>query len=320
MINISHETKNQLLYSQVNTKYIYADYTGTGQACPVIDTYIMKNIIPFYSNVHSNSKGAKKMTDLYRFQTAEAAFQAFKFFTKDSTVFRKLVDSQTGDDAIQIKNPAQGKEDWTFVGRDPQGTSKTSTHGNWFAMYEVLLSKFTLHTNLNAELLKTGDRFLLEHNNAIGRDTIWSNNGDGTGKNWLGLQLMILRDYLRGTSTKSNSWTQQLLTRGVLIPTNPTYSKNVCPYMFRDSSNWQKLVSDATNALVKEYPSCLAKHVQGKRSRQGSRQGSKQGSRQGKYVSTYSASYGSKNRYYIRYIKMCSMYGKTTGLFYKRGK
>eukprot|EP00971_Amphidinium_carterae_P233561 4635160-Amphidinium_carterae.1 len=32
-----------------------------------------------------------------------------------------------------------------------------------------------------------------------GRDGIWSNNQNGSGKNWLGMQLMLVRDKLAGT-------------------------------------------------------------------------------------------------------------------------
>lgn len=78
-----------------------------------------------------------------------------------------------------------------------------------------------------SKLLETRDAFLLEHNSKSGRDKacvhcmawhgilgkwtgddpveraanlrqIWSDNLDGSGKNWLGLQLMLLRDQLRG--------------------------------------------------------------------------------------------------------------------------
>ena len=52
-------------------------------------------------------------------------------------------------------------------------------------------------------LLATGDHFLLEHNSVPGRDLVWSDNSDGSGTNWLGLQLMIIRDEL----TKKSSWT-----------------------------------------------------------------------------------------------------------------
>ena len=31
-----------------------------------------------------------------------------------------------------------------------------------------------------------------------GRDKVWSDNSDGSGSNWLGLQLMLRRDELRG--------------------------------------------------------------------------------------------------------------------------
>ena len=38
-----------------------------------------------------------------------------------------------------------------------------------------------------------------------GRDKVWSDNGDGSGSNWLGLQLMLRRDELRGAG--EGGWT-----------------------------------------------------------------------------------------------------------------
>ena len=57
-------------------------------------------------------------------------------------------------------------------------------------------------------LLGTGEAFLLEHNPKTGRDSSWSDNHDGTGKNWLGMQLMIIRDELSGRHTWTN-WLRQ---------------------------------------------------------------------------------------------------------------
>ena len=55
---------------------------------------------------------------------------------------------------------------------------------------------------------RSGDTYLLEHNAATGRDKIWSNNNDGEGTNWLGLQLMVVRDRLSG----KQEWTRYIGT------------------------------------------------------------------------------------------------------------
>merc|ERR1712216_215332 len=77
---------------------------------------------------------------------------------------------------------------------------------NWKAMYAVLQQKFLRGSNMAERLLLTGDAMLIEHNCVSGRDMIWSDNSDGSGTNWLGLMLMLIRDELQGTS----EWTKFL--------------------------------------------------------------------------------------------------------------
>jgi predicted NAD-dependent protein-ADP-ribosyltransferase YbiA (DUF1768 family) len=48
----------------------------------------------------------------------------------------------------------------------------------------------------------TGDSFLVEHNLVKGRDTFWSDDFDGTGKNMLGTLWMELRSEMRGETVK----------------------------------------------------------------------------------------------------------------------
>eukprot|EP00403_Amphidinium_massartii_P033378 CAMPEP_0178450438 /NCGR_PEP_ID=MMETSP0689_2-20121128/43126_1 /TAXON_ID=160604 /ORGANISM="Amphidinium massartii, Strain CS-259" /LENGTH=2270 /DNA_ID=CAMNT_0020075907 /DNA_START=356 /DNA_END=7165 /DNA_ORIENTATION=- len=116
------------------------------------------------------------------FRNAEATFQALKFW--DS------VDEFTdvsADQALQIRKTKAGTEDRTFNG-----------HGsNWSAMMAILREKFKPGSKCAEGLLQTGDAFLLHHNSAVGRDVVWSNNHRGDGTNWLGMQLMLLRDDLR---------------------------------------------------------------------------------------------------------------------------
>ena len=121
-----------------------------------------------------------------QFQNAEAAFQALKFWRSPRA---DEFEHATGDEAFRLKQQLKGQEDWTYGDR---GT-------NWNGMWDVLQAKFSNPTMRDA-LVATGDAFLLEHNSCQGRDTVWSDNEDGTGSNWLGLQLMLLRQVLAGDS------------------------------------------------------------------------------------------------------------------------
>ncbi|CAE8617413.1 unnamed protein product [Polarella glacialis] len=118
------------------------------------------------------------------FQNAEAAFQALKFWHHEQA---EEFERSSGEQAFQLKRRLGGAEDWSYGGC---GT-------NWLAMDRVLRQKFKLHSEMSRRLLDTGEAFLLEHNAHPGRDKIWSDNGNGEGWNWLGLQLMSLRDELR---------------------------------------------------------------------------------------------------------------------------
>lgn len=64
-------------------------------------------------------------------------------------------------------------------------------------MLAVLQHKFSHASAMADRLLVTGQAFLLEHNSREGRDRVWSDNCNGQGTNWLGLQLMLIRDRLR---------------------------------------------------------------------------------------------------------------------------
>lgn len=124
------------------------------------------------------------------FENAEAAFQALKF--KDNAhEFEKL----DGAAAFKLKRSLAGREDWTYGGFG----------NNWLGMWHVLHKKFEPGSDLALKLLKTGDAFLLEHNEKHGRDKVWSDNLDGSGQNWLGLQLMLIRDELQERSVASVS-------------------------------------------------------------------------------------------------------------------
>lgn len=69
-------------------------------------------------------------------------------------------------------------------------------HGASFAaMLTACQAKFRQHRDLKALLLATGDRPLIEHR----PDPTWGDNLDGSGRNLLGLVLMLVRAQLRST-------------------------------------------------------------------------------------------------------------------------
>jgi len=157
----------------------------------------------------------------HTFQNAEAAFQALKFW-KDAQAFENL----TGDGTLKEKMRRKGTESFSYGGFG----------SNSLGMKAVLQQKFAPGSELANKLLETGDAYLLEHNAKAGRDKIWSDNSNGEGTNWLGLQLMVLRDTLSGES----SWTSfinESIDEGTGHP--------------RDSW-WQKSVKDANKALKEQ--------------------------------------------------------------------
>ena len=125
----------------------------------------------------------------YIWACAEAAFQALKWWDSHAKDFSKC----TGAAAFMLSRKLK-KADRTYNGNG----------SNWAGMHVVLCAKFAPGSAMADMLLKTGSTYLLEHKNRRGKDKIWSDNHDGSGSNWLGLLLMIVRDELRGT--ESSAW------------------------------------------------------------------------------------------------------------------
>lgn len=191
------------------------------------------------------------------FTNSEAAFQALKFWDTNVHKFANL----DGKAAFQLKRKLKGSEDRTYGGYG----------SNWAGMQAVLKFKFVPGSNLATQLLATGDSLLLEHNVSIGRDQMWSDNGNGSGSNWLGLQLMLLRDELRGcaseeagqdandttiapvggtcSSSRVCSWTEwvgryiDLSSGRALAPAAAPTSSTASP--------WQVLVQTAADAVIR---------------------------------------------------------------------
>ena len=186
-----------------NTKVLTLEdpRSSLGQTCDLIGFYYPNKMTPidilceagFLSNFwETDLEFSLPEGDSLQFQNAEAAFQATKYMER-ANEFTTL----SGEEAFKFKKrlniPAP---DFTYGGYG----------SNWDAMYAVLKAKFSANSEMERMLLGTADAYLLEHNAVVGRDKIWSDNGNGDGSNWLGLLLMLLRDELRDTRT-SSSWT-----------------------------------------------------------------------------------------------------------------
>lgn len=148
--------------------------------------------IQFYSTKgeHGNFSNFARFTVKYEgtvYKTSEHAFQAAKFL--DKKYQRKIMEADGPGEAARLgrdrKIPI--RKDWEAV--------------KYGIMRQIVLCKFTQHDCLKKELLETGDEKIVEHTE---NDAIWADGGDGSGKNWLGLILMEVRDILRASITPLN--------------------------------------------------------------------------------------------------------------------
>ena len=114
--------------------------------------------------------------------TTEHYFQAQKF------VGTRLVET-----ILMLERPRQAFD----LSRDPRYSRWRRS--DWEEvkediMYKALQAKFTQHRELGRMLLETKDRELVEHSPY---DSYWGDNGDGSGKNRLGVLLMRLREEMK---------------------------------------------------------------------------------------------------------------------------
>merc|ERR1719323_2938835 len=107
-------------------------------------------------------------------------------------------------------------------------------------MMAVLAAKFDKGTPWEEALLKTGDAFLLEHNSVTNRDKVWSDNHDGEGTNWLGLELMLLRDHL----SEKDQWSSFI--RELIVPATGMPRDQDC------ANQWQDMIRMATSSVLRE--------------------------------------------------------------------
>lgn len=128
--------------------------------------------------------------------TSEHLFQAWKFVTTDPDYADEIrraispkVAAAMGRDRSRLLRP-----DWEEVKDD--------------VMRFAVLMKLIQHPKLQAKLLATGDRQIIE---ATTYDYYWGEGTNGTGKNMLGVILMEHRDLLRqdvGIDARLEAWSK----------------------------------------------------------------------------------------------------------------
>lgn len=159
------------------------------------------------------------------FTNAEAAFQALKFWHR-SEDFEGI----SGVSAVTLQMELRGDEDFSFSG----------IGSSWDAMFTVLEVKFKKDSTMADALLRTGDSFLIEHSGQrVSGGDVWDNS-DVCCENWLGIQLMLIRDRLAG----ANRWTHYLedvIDLGVGRPHDD-----------RPDGKWQEVVRSAGTMLDQE--------------------------------------------------------------------
>ncbi len=272
----------------------------------------------------------------HTFRNAEAAFQACKFWPRAGQ-FEKL----SGEGAFRLKRSQgfRGHEDFTYGGFVP-APGQLGDGANWLAMRAVLAAKFQppppagdAPTSggeeapddpsqvLGRALLATGDAFLLEHNETSGRDATWSDDGDGSGANWLGAQLMLRRDELRtaegtrndaanegrgareeaaaaeespasfcsssSSSSSSSNASPMLAAPSLLLPWSDFINEcfDVATGRFWDAAaevRWRHAVRTATDALLQKLPSSASALGKGNGGGKGRRKGKGGGHGRGK--------------------------------------
>jgi len=166
-----------------------------------------------------------------RFKNVDAAFQALRCWEQAGEL-----ESMSAEAALKFGQQLE-KEDRTLGGYG----------GKWTGMLAVLCQKFAPNSPWLQALQQTGDAFLLCHGCSGLEPSVWSDMEDGTGRNWLGLQLMLIRDMLEDASgekapPRPKTWTTFIRSCGLDLPSGEV---NV-----DGASQWQELVRKA----------CLAEH------------------------------------------------------------
>jgi hypothetical protein len=122
---------------------------------------------------------------LREFATTEHYFQA----AKAAAYFKALNDLRGYLQIALAPTAATAKRLARKVPLSPEALAAWNHGGSFAAMLAACQAKFRQHRDLREYLVATGTRLLIEHR----PDPIWGDNLNGTGRNLLGLVLMIVR-------------------------------------------------------------------------------------------------------------------------------
>lgn len=160
---------------------------------------------PFLGNLYpcSISLQVGSMPRPVTFKNSEAAFQALKMSSSEEMHNFSNLSGQQAVDTIRTIRTSNLR----FQG----------LKSNWTAMMEVLMAKFDQNNELKELLIQTGDTYLLEHKTSQHRqEPIWSDNCDGSGRNWLGMQLMLVRETYRAEDKRPyTKWLEKIVPQAI---------------------------------------------------------------------------------------------------------
>jgi ribA/ribD-fused uncharacterized protein len=134
----------------------------------------------FLSNFHEHTLVSKWGA----FRCSEGLYQYMKFAYLDD------------DDLVQVFMNASGQQAWD-ISRKAELSSKIDPAWNREAAMRATLRVKFEDPVLKQQLLETKAKYLVE-NSPEGHDAFWADNGNGSGKNMLGIMLMELRAELGG--------------------------------------------------------------------------------------------------------------------------
>ncbi|WP_145366090.1 NADAR family protein [Stratiformator vulcanicus] len=145
----------------------------------------MSEVINFYSTTDeygefSNFAAFPIRLDGKRWPTSEHYFQAAKFADSAYQEEIRLAHSPMKAARLGRSRKKPLRKDWESIKIE--------------VMRAAVIAKFAQYDELRIKLLGTGDAKLVEHTS---NDAFWGDGGDGSGRNWLGLILMEVREELR---------------------------------------------------------------------------------------------------------------------------
>jgi N-glycosidase YbiA len=162
--SIKPETKKKTNIHDTNSIFFYDEY------------------LPYYEFTNFFEGAPIKINNI-SFKTAEHYYQWQKF--NDPITKMRIINAPTARIATQIAD----KSNYLVI---PNFDKKS-------AMLTALRQKFSQYQTLGKILTSTSNKILIEHNM---NDDYWSDGGDGSGLNMLGILLMQVRDELNNGMLK----------------------------------------------------------------------------------------------------------------------